>query len=63
MINMILPTPVEERLPATLAIHLKALEEGASILRVHDVAETRQAIEVWRRASGFGEKSVVGERV
>ena len=27
---------------------LAALDQGAQILRVHDVAETRQAAEVWR---------------
>jgi len=46
MIDQLIPTPVEERLPGTLAIHLKALEEGAHIIRCHDVAAHRQAIEV-----------------
>jgi dihydropteroate synthase len=27
---------------------MKALEQGAHIVRVHDVAETIQAIQVWR---------------
>lgn len=31
--------PVEERLPGTLSAHLMALQRGARILRVHDVAE------------------------
>jgi len=44
MIDKIIPTPVEERLPGTLAIHLKAVENGASIVRCHDVAEHRQAL-------------------
>jgi len=48
MIDHITPTPVEERLPGTLAIHLKALDHGASILRVHDVAEHAQAVRVWK---------------
>ncbi|BDQ28457.1 dihydropteroate synthase [Helicobacter ailurogastricus] len=30
---------VKDRLAGTLALHLKALENGASILRVHDIAE------------------------
>ena len=47
MIDKIVPTPVEARLPGTLAIHLKALEEGASIVRCHDVAEHKQAIAVF----------------
>ena len=46
MIDKIIPTPTEERLPGTLAMHLKAVENGASIVRCHDVAEHRQAIKV-----------------
>ena len=34
----------KNRLPQTLAAHLMALEQGADILRVHDVKETRQLI-------------------
>ncbi len=40
--------PAGERLPGSLAGALFALSQGAQILRVHDVAETRQAIEFWR---------------
>lgn len=47
MIDMIVPAPVEERLPGTLAIHLKAIENGANIVRCHDVAEHVQAVKVW----------------
>ncbi len=47
MIDKIVPTPVEARLPGTLALHLKAVENGASIVRCHDVAEHRQALKVW----------------
>jgi len=47
MIDKILPTPTEERLPGTLAIHLKAVQNGATIVRCHDVAEHRQALAVW----------------
>jgi len=47
MIDKITPTPTEERLPGTLAIHLKALENGASIVRCHDVKEHVQAINVF----------------
>ena len=36
------------RLPGSLAAALHALGEGAHILRVHDVAETRQALAIWR---------------
>lgn len=37
-----------ERLPGTLAAHLAGLDAGVQILRVHDVAETAQAVSVWR---------------
>ena len=46
MIDKIISTPTEERLPGTLAIHLKAVENGASIVRCHDVVEHRQALMV-----------------
>ncbi len=46
MINAIAPSSVEERLPGTLAIHLKAYENGASIIRTHDVKEHKQAFAV-----------------
>ena len=36
------------RLPGSLAAGLHALGEGAHILRVHDVAETRQALAIWQ---------------
>ncbi len=52
-----------ERAAGSIGAALASVTQGVQILRVHDVAETRQAIDVWRRASGFGEKSVVGERV
>jgi len=40
--------PVEARLPGSLAAALQALDQGIQILRVHDVAETRQAVAVWQ---------------
>jgi len=46
MIDKIVPTPVEARLPGTLVLHLKAVEEGATIVRCHDVAEHFQALKV-----------------
>jgi dihydropteroate synthase len=42
------------RLPGSLAAALHAAEAGADILRVHDVAETRQALEIWRALRGAG---------
>ncbi|NPA66133.1 MAG: dihydropteroate synthase [Epsilonproteobacteria bacterium] len=48
MIDMIFKSDVSQRLAGTLSIHLKAIQEGADILRVHDVFEHKQAIEVWK---------------
>ena len=48
MIDKIVPTPVEERLAGTLTIHLKAVENGASIVRCHDVKEHVQALAVFK---------------
>ena len=39
--------PVGERLAGSLAMALLALQAGATILRVHDVKETRDVIAVW----------------
>ena len=39
--------PPKERLPGSLAAALAGVSRGVHILRVHDVAETRQALEVW----------------
>ncbi len=46
MIDKIISTPTEERLPGSLAIHLKAVENGASIVRCHDVAAHKQAFAI-----------------
>ncbi len=40
--------PVAARLPGSLALALKAASQGAQIIRVHDVAETVQALKIWR---------------
>ncbi|MEO6433605.1 MAG: dihydropteroate synthase [Sphingomicrobium sp.] len=37
-----------ERLPGSLALALKAVGQGVQIVRVHDVAETVQALRIWR---------------
>ncbi len=47
MIDKITPTPVEDRLAGTLAIHLESIRNGASIIRCHDVKEHFQAIKVY----------------
>jgi dihydropteroate synthase len=44
--------PVEERLAGSLAMALLALQGGATILRVHDVKETKDVIAVWEAFKG-----------
>jgi dihydropteroate synthase len=40
--------PTAERLPGSLAAALLGVAKGVQILRVHDVAETAQALRVWQ---------------
>jgi dihydropteroate synthase len=40
--------PAERRLAGSIALALKAAEQGAQIVRVHDVQETVQALKIWR---------------
>jgi dihydropteroate synthase len=40
--------PADRRLAGSLALALKAAEQGVQLIRVHDVAETVQALKVWR---------------
>ena len=44
--------PVDERLGASVAAALLAVSHGASVVRVHDVAATVDALKVWRVAQG-----------
>ena len=39
----------EESLPATQALHMAALDKGADILRVHDVAEAVRTVRIWSK--------------
>lgn len=41
----------EESLPQTQVLHFAALERGADILRVHDVAEAARTVRAWRLLS------------
>jgi dihydropteroate synthase len=40
------------RMPGSLAVALAGLAQGVQILRVHDVAETRQAMALWKAVTG-----------
>ncbi len=44
--------PAEDRLPGSLAAALIAVKNGAQIVRVHDVAATRDALAVWTAVMG-----------
>ncbi|OHC76514.1 MAG: dihydropteroate synthase [Rhodospirillales bacterium RIFCSPLOWO2_12_FULL_58_28] len=46
--------PPEARLAGSLAAALAGAERGVHILRVHDVAETMQALKVWRAIADGG---------
>ena len=49
--------PVSERLGGSVALALHGAMAGAQLLRVHDVAETVQALRVWR---GLRDQALVG---
>ena len=51
MIYKTLDITPEEALPATQVVHYKALEEGATLLRVHDVAESRRTVKLFESIS------------
>jgi len=48
MIDIISSSSVEDRMAGTIALHLEAFRNGASILRVHDVKEHTQALKVYQ---------------
>jgi len=52
MLGTITGRPPGERLAASIAAAVLAAERGARILRVHDVAETRDALAVWQVTRG-----------
>lgn len=52
LIGAVTGRPVEERLAGSLAMALLALLGGATILRVHDVKETKDVVAVWEAFRG-----------
>jgi len=52
MIGKLLGRDIDERLPGSLALAVMALERGASILRVHDVAATKDIIDTFVAVKG-----------
>lgn len=53
MLGEITGRGISERGAASLAAVLMALEYGAKIIRVHDVADTRDALKVWQAIRGI----------
>ena len=51
MIYKIDGSSVDERVGGTLTLHLEAVRNGASIVRVHDVQEHVQALKVYKQIS------------
>jgi dihydropteroate synthase len=50
MLGAITGKPISDRLAASIAAALAAVHAGAKIVRVHDVAQTMDALKVWRAA-------------
>jgi dihydropteroate synthase len=42
----------DRRMPGSVAVALAGVAQGAQMLRVHDVAETRQALRLWQAVNG-----------
>ena len=51
MLGTVTGRAVDERLAAGIASAVMAVERGARIVRVHDVAETVDALKVWQAAT------------
>ncbi|MDH1429350.1 dihydropteroate synthase [Comamonas aquatica] len=47
-LGMVSGLPVEQRMVPSVAAALLAVERGARVVRVHDVADTRAALSVWQ---------------
>ena len=59
MIGQLCDVPdAKNRVPGSIAAALAGIAQGVQIVRVHDVAETKQAIEVWRASMAGTEKGL-----
>ncbi|HFA49386.1 MAG TPA: dihydropteroate synthase [Bacteroidetes bacterium] len=54
MIYKYLETSAEEALNGTTALHMVALQQGAKILRAHDVKEAVECIRLWEKLEKIG---------
>ncbi len=57
MIYKYLNTTPDQALTGTIALNLIALQKGATILRVHDVLEAKQTVELYKKIQLEAEKS------
>lgn len=55
LIGKLIGREVDDRLPASLALAVLAVERGAAILRTHDVAATADAVAMWTALAELGE--------
>ena len=62
MICRVLDVKPEEALNGTTALHMLALQQGASILRVHDVKEAKETIDLYLRYARVNRNSESGFR-
>lgn len=53
MLGNLTGKPLEQRLAGSLAAALAAVSQGAKIVRVHDVAETVDALKVWQAVTAI----------
>ena len=44
------------RMPGSIAVALAGIAQGVQITRVHDIAQTRQALTLWAAATGMGQQ-------
>jgi dihydropteroate synthase len=54
MLGALTGQDVTQRLPASIAAALLAVQRGAAIVRVHDVRATVDALKVWNAVNGMG---------
>ena len=57
MIGAVTGRPADQRVTPSAVLAVLAAERGATIVRVHDVAETRDALDVWAATLGGGDGS------
>jgi dihydropteroate synthase len=54
MLGIVTGQSVDKRLAGSLAAALAGVAHGAKVLRVHDMAETRDALMVWQAVKNSG---------